>query len=95
MSIEQTDGGIPAEVHPHTTQFIRVEQGTCVAILNGRERKLSQNDAIMIPAGSKHEIRVLGEKALKLYSIYSPPEHPESLVQHRRSSKWKFSKEND
>ena len=84
MSIDPQDRGIPEEVHPHTTQFIRVEEGQGVAIINGKERSLKTNDALMVPAGVRHEIRQRGAYVLKLYSIYSPPEHPEDLVQRRR-----------
>jgi mannose-6-phosphate isomerase-like protein (cupin superfamily) len=84
MSIGPQDRGIPEEVHPHTTQFIRVEEGQGVAIINGKERPLKTDDALMVPAGVRHEIRQRGAYVLKLYSIYSPPEHPEDLVQRRR-----------
>jgi len=86
MSISAQDRGVPEEVHPHTSQFIRVEEGQGVAIINGRKRKLNTHDALLVPAGVRHEIRTTGVYTLKLYSIYSPPEHPPDLVQRRRET---------
>jgi len=78
---------IPAEVHPHTTQFIRIEQGSGYAVFNElRQITLSKttNDFVLVGAGVKHEVRVAGTKPLKLYTIYSPPHHPHDLVQKRQ-----------
>ena len=84
MTITAEDGGIEAEIHPHTTQFIRIEAGEGEVLINGAARPLHAHDAIMVPAGTLHQFVVTGSEPLKLYSIYSPPHHPENLVQHRR-----------
>lgn len=75
---------IPAEVHQGTTQFIRVEEGKASVVVDGKKKTLKAGDAIVIPAGSKHYVKQLGTKGLKLYTLYSPPEHPEGLVQQRQ-----------
>jgi len=72
-----TGVSIGAETHSKTTQFIRVEKGTGVAIVSGKRYNLKDGDAIIIPAGHRHDIRSTGD--LQLYTIYSPPEHPQGL----------------
>lgn len=62
-------------------QFIRVEQGEGKAVLNGtEEHHLGADFAIIIPAGTPHNITNVGTEPLKLYSIYSPPEHKDGTV---------------
>lgn len=79
---------IGLEIHPHTDQFIRIEEGKGLVQM-GRsphnltfERRVSDDYAIMIPAGMWHNIKNIGNKPLKLYSIYAPPEHPFGTI-HR------------
>lgn len=72
---------IPAETHPHTTQFIRVEQGTAQITVAGKKHQVTTGDAIIIPAGTLHYVKNTGKTNLLLYTIYSPPEHPDKLVQ--------------
>ena len=79
MSIEPGDE-IGEEVHG-LDQFIRVEKGSGKAILNGSdEYDLPADHAVIVPAGMKHNIVNNGEEALKLYSLYSPPEHKHGTV---------------
>lgn len=66
---------IPEEVH-EGSQFIRVEAGVALVEVNHKSLVLSDNDTIIIPAHQKHYVKSIGIKPLKLYSIYSPPEHP-------------------
>lgn len=75
------------ETHKTLDQFIRVESGNGIVILgsknNEREYELSDGDALVIPAGTKHNIICPEDKnvPLKLYTIYSRPNHPEDLIQ--------------
>lgn len=78
MSIEPGDE-IGIETHT-LDQFIRVEKGTAQVMLNGEEHALPAEFAVMIPAGVTHNILNVGTDALKLYSIYSPPEHKDGTV---------------
>lgn len=71
---------IGAEVHPHTDQFLRIEQGSGKAIIAGQEYEIADDFAITIPAGEQHDIVNTGEIPMKLYSIYTPPEHPVGTV---------------
>src|SRR5574338_1534515 len=72
---------IGTETHGDRDQFIRVEAGTGKAILNGSEHKLEDGTALVIPAGTQHNvINTSSTEPLKLYTIYSPPEHPDGTV---------------
>lgn len=72
---------IGMEVHEIVDQFIRVEQGEAKAILNGEEHTLSNGVAIVVPAGTKHNIiNTSSENKLKLYTIYSPAHHKDKTV---------------
>ena len=74
---------IGMETHGDIDQFIRVETGQGKAILNGEEHDLADGSAVVIPAGTAHNIvNTSGSEALKLYSIYTPPEHPDKTI-HR------------
>lgn len=81
MSIEP-GGEIGEEVHD-LDQFIRIEAGQATAVLDGEEHQLEDDWAVVIPAGTKHNIiNTSDSEKLKLYSIYSPPEHAAGTV-HR------------
>ena len=71
---------IGMETHKDGSQFIRVEKGTGKAIISGREIRLKENSAIVIPSGSRHNIINTGKEDLKLYTVYTPPQHEDGLV---------------
>jgi mannose-6-phosphate isomerase-like protein (cupin superfamily) len=75
---------IGTETHPETDQFIRVESGTGEAIIDGAKHELKDGSAIIIPAGSEHNVVNNSKEPLKLYTIYSPPHHPEDTTQKTR-----------
>ena len=79
MNIEPGDE-IGEEVHT-LDQFIRFEEGEGTAILGDETYAVRADHALMIPAGLKHNVINSGETPLKLYSIYSPPEHKDQTVQ--------------
>ncbi len=71
---------IGMEVHS-LDQFIRVEKGTGKAILDGIEQDIADEYAIVIPAGTNHNIvNTSATEPMKLYTIYSPPEHRDGVV---------------
>lgn len=78
MSIQPGDD-IGLETHD-LDQFIRVEQGKARVILNGAEHLVEDDVAVVIPAGTRHNVINIGQTALKLYSVYSPPEHKDGTV---------------
>jgi len=70
------------EIHPDVDQFFRIEQGKAKFIFNGSEKHLVKNgDAVVVPAGTYHNvINALKTRPLKLYTVYSPPNHPAGTV---------------
>ena len=78
MSLK-TGEEIGEEVH-HLDQFIRIEEGKCKVILDGVESIMEEDYAVVIPVGTKHNVINIGASDLKLYSIYSPPEHKDGTV---------------
>ena len=72
---------IGAEVHK-LDQFFRVEEGTGEAFLDGVSKKISAGFAVLVPAGMNHNIINTGSVPLKLYTIYSPPNHRDGVVHH-------------
>ena len=71
---------IGAEVHPEHDQFIRIESGKGKAIMNGEEHEISDGSAIVVPAGTQHNIVNTSEVVMKLYTIYTPPEHKPGTI---------------
>lgn len=75
---------IGEEVHD-LDQFIRLEQGDGIAVLDGDTVEIPENSALIIPEGVRHNIVNTGHKDMRLYTIYTPPEHREGLVQKTKS----------
>lgn len=82
MCIPAGGGDIGMEIHPNVDQFLRLESG-CGKVEMGEEKDVvtlskvvKTNDVIIIPANTWHNVTNIGEKPMKLYSIYSPPNHP-------------------
>lgn len=75
---------IGEEIH-HLDQFIRFEQGSAKVILDGVEHTVSADFAVVIPAGTKHNVINTGDTELKLYTVYSPPEHKDGIVEHTKA----------
>ncbi len=65
-------------------QFIRVEAGTGEAILNGEVHQIQDGYAVVVPKGTLHNIRNTGIEALKLYTIYTAPEHAPGTIHHTK-----------
>jgi mannose-6-phosphate isomerase-like protein (cupin superfamily) len=82
MTIEP-GGEIGLERHEGRDQFIRVEAGAGEAILDGERHPLSEGSAVVIPSGTEHNVvNTSTTEALRLYTVYSPAEHPDGTV-HR------------
>jgi mannose-6-phosphate isomerase-like protein (cupin superfamily) len=72
---------IGLETHHGVDQFIRVEAGKGKSILNGEEHDLQDGSAVIIPTGTEHNIvNVSQSQPSKLYTIYSPPQHPDGTI---------------
>ncbi|OGM18792.1 cupin [Candidatus Woesebacteria bacterium RIFCSPHIGHO2_01_FULL_38_10] len=76
---------IGAEVHPNVDQFFRIEAGLAKVIIDKEVSEAGDGFAIIVPAGSEHNIiNTSADKELKLYTIYSPPNHPDKTVHKTR-----------
>jgi mannose-6-phosphate isomerase-like protein (cupin superfamily) len=75
---------IGSEVHK-LDQFFRVEEGSGEAILDGVRTAIRAGFAIVVPAGATHNIINTGNAPLKLYTLYSPPNHRDGVVHHTRA----------
>ena len=76
------------EVHPKVDQFFRIEQGEAAFVLDEKEKRLVRDgDAIVVPAGTYHNvINASTTTQLKLYTIYSPPNHPDGTVHKTKAA---------
>ena len=84
MSLD-VKGEIGEEVHK-LDQFFRVEQGRGVAVLDGVRTPIEAGFAILVPAGTKHNIVNTGDAPMKLYTLYAPPNHRDGVVHHTRAA---------
>jgi len=72
------------EVHT-LDQFIRIEEGEGKAVIDGVEHMIKDGSAIVIPAGANHNIINTSDKEMKLYTIYSPPEHQDGVIRQTKA----------
>jgi mannose-6-phosphate isomerase-like protein (cupin superfamily) len=75
---------IGAEVHK-LDQFFRVEEGTGAAVLDGVRTEIGAGYAVVVPAGTRHNIINTGSVPMKLYMIYAPPNHRDGVVHRTRA----------
>ncbi len=83
---------IGLETHKDHDQFIRVEAGEGKAIIDNDEFFLRDGSAVVIPAGNEHNIINIGTESLKLYTLYSPAEHPDGTVHMTKSEADEYEK---
>lgn len=76
---------IGEEIHQEIDQFIRIEAGVGSAVLDGEVSVIGDGSAVVIPAGTKHNIINTGQEPLKLYTLYAPPEHKDGVVRHTKA----------
>lgn len=77
---------IGMETHETRDQFIRIEAGEAKVILDGEETAVKAEDAIVISAGTEHNVINTSETdKLKLYTIYTPPEHKDGTVHQTKA----------
>ena len=76
---------IGMETHHDRDQFFRFEEGEGKVVIDGVEHKVKDGDAVIVPAGAKHNVINSSKKQeLKLYTIYSPPEHIDKTIRHTK-----------
>ena len=84
---------IGMEHHTGHDQFIRVEEGEGVAILDGERHELTDGVAVVIPAGTEHNvINTSTVASLRLYTLYTPPEHPDGIVHKTKAEADEYEK---
>ena len=76
---------IGAEVHT-LDQFFRVEDGTGEAVLDGIRTPIRGGFAVLVPAGTNHNIINTGSEPLKLHTLYAPPHHRDGVIHHTRAN---------
>lgn len=93
MSIAPGDD-IGMETHKKVDQFFRVESGIGRAVLDGKEYNLEDGSAVVIPAGTEHNIINRSQsEPLKVYTIYSPPNHPDGTIHKTKAEALAYEKE--
>ncbi len=76
---------IGMETHERNDQFFRFESGQGKCIIEGNEYEITDGDAVIVPAGAKHNvINTSGTEVLKLYIIYSPPNHKDGVIRRTK-----------
>ena len=85
MSLE-ADQELGEEIHENTDQFFRIEEGKGTVTIDGRETLVESDVAIIVPAGAQHNVRNTGDKPLKFYTLYAPPQHPDGTVHRTREA---------
>lgn len=87
-------GDIGMETHNNVDQFFRIEAGIGRAVLNGKEYNLEDGSAVVVPAGTEHNIiNSSKSEPLKLYTIYSPPNHPHGTIHKDKAEALAYEKE--
>ena len=78
---------IGLETHPENDQFLRFEGGRGAVFIDGNEYQVADGDAVIVPAGARHNVVNLSEtEELKLYTIYSPPHHKDGTVHESKKA---------
>lgn len=75
---------IGTEVHANTDQILVIVDGEGEAIVDGRHEPARENNVVFVTAGTRHNVRNIGTRELKLFTIYAPPEHKEGTVHKTR-----------
>jgi mannose-6-phosphate isomerase-like protein (cupin superfamily) len=71
---------IGEEVHDDRDQFFRVEKGSGEILIDGKKTPVKADDAMIVPAGARHNVTNTGNEPLLLYTLYGPPEHKDGIV---------------
>ena len=76
---------IGEEVHRDHDQFFRIEDGRGEVVIDGHRAKIKDDYAIIVPAGARHNVVNTGDKPLRLYTLYAPPQHRDGTVRATRA----------
>lgn len=78
-------GEIGEEVHDKVDQVVSIVEGSGEAVLDDVPSQIGDGDLVLVPAGTKHNVRNVGTGDLKLYTVYAPPQHPDGTVHRTRA----------
>lgn len=85
---------IGMEHHTGHDQFIRIEAGQGVALLDGERHALEDGTALVIPAGTEHNvINTSASAPMRLYTLYTPPEHPDGTIHRSKAEADAYAKQ--
>jgi mannose-6-phosphate isomerase-like protein (cupin superfamily) len=79
MTLQPGDD-IGEEVHDGHDQFFRIESGKGEVLIDGARHAVEDDDAVIVPAGARHNVINIGDAVLKLYTLYAPPEHKDGVI---------------
>lgn len=82
------------EIHQNVDQFFRIEQGEAKVVLNNGETEFTvkEDEVFIVPAGTWHNVINVSDKDLKLYTIYSPPNHPDGTIHQTKQEAEEYEK---
>lgn len=73
-------GDIGEETHQNTDQMLFFVEGKGEAIINRETRNVEEHNVVFVPAGTRHNFKNIGDEDLKLFTVYSPPEHADGTI---------------
>ena len=76
---------IGVEVHRDRDQFFRFEEGAGQVDIDQTSYSVEDGSGVIVPAGARHNVRNTGQRPLKLYTLYGPPEHKDGIVQSTKT----------
>jgi len=76
---------IGEEVHEDRDQFFRIEEGDGEVWIDGVASRVTEDDAVIVPQGARHNVVNRGDAPLRVYTIYGPPEHIDGTVHHTKA----------
>ena len=85
---------IGSEVHRTHDQFLRVESGRGEVVIDDVPHPIEDDDAVIVPAGARHNVVNTGDAPLRLYTLYAPPEHRDGVV-HKTKEQAERDHDND
>lgn len=93
MSLKENED-IGLETHNDVDQILFFVQGKVEATLNGEKREVPESGVVFVPAGTEHNFKNIGQTEVKLFTVYSPPEHPDGTIhQTKADANWLFAQQ--
>lgn len=84
MSLKENED-IGLETHNDVDQILFFVQGKVEATLNGEKREVPESGVVFVPAGTEHNFKNIGQTEVKLFTVYSPPEHPDGTIHQTKA----------